>query len=245
MDLKILGCATPFPTRNNPCSGFLLSEDGSAVLLDCGSGVFAELLEDVNPNDLSGVWISHVHPDHFADMPALANWALNTPDARKLPVFGPDGWDRRLNYFLSGDPNSGLSGRIFEVGYIADGDSIDLGSLRLYSRAVQHSVPGYGVRITDGRASFAYSGDTGPCDALSELASKVDLLLCEAGSDHPAEYHLTTQQAYDVAVAAEVGELVLTHIPGGPSRVDADRLDRDKLLVGVARPGDRWLVGRE
>ena len=101
------------------------------------------------------------------------------------------------------------------------------------------------MRVAGDGVSFAYSGDTGPCEALSELACKVDLLLCEAGASSPAEYHLTPQQACEVAVAADVGELVLTHIPGGPSGVELNQPDMEKPLVGVARPGDRWLVGRE
>jgi ribonuclease BN (tRNA processing enzyme) len=241
--LEILGCATPFPRRDNPCSGYLLSGDESTVLLDCGSGIFAALLEVMSPNELSGVWISHMHPDHFADLPALANWALNTPDARKLRVFGPHGWDRRLNFFLSGEATSDLSEKIFEVNYIENGDSPELGGLRFHSRMVHHSVTGYGVRVSNGRTSFAYSGDTGPCESLSKLAANVDLFLCEAGSESPAEYHLTAQQAYQIAVEAGARELVLTHIPGGPASVDIDA--SDSIAIGIAQPGERWLIGSD
>lgn len=243
MKLKILGCATPFPRRGNPCSGYLLSEDESAVLLDCGSGVFAALFEAVNPNELSGVWISHMHPDHFGDLPALANWALNTPDARKLPVYGPGGWDRRLNFFLSGESGSGLSDRIFEVNHITDGDSVELGALSFDTRSVHHSVTGYGVRVNSGRTSFAYSGDTGPCEALSELANNVDLFLCEAGSEDPSEYHLTAQQACQIASEAGAKELVLTHIPGDPAGLGITA--PDSLAVGIAQPGESWVIGSD
>ncbi len=63
----------------------------------------------------------------------------------------------------------------------------------------------------------AYSGDTGPCQELVDLASGADLLLCESafveGGDNPVDLHLTGKQAGVVAAEAGVGRLVLTHIP--------------------------------
>lgn len=243
MKLTILGSATPFPRRENPCSGYLLSDDQSTILLDCGSGVFAALLEHVHPNELAGIWISHLHPDHFADLPVLANWALNTSNARKISVLGPEGWDRRLNYFLTGDAESQTCSSVFNIAYIEDGQKAQLGGFHLLNRAVHHSVTAYGVRIThDGNKSFAYSGDTGPCDAVIDLAAEVDLFLCEAGAESHSEYHLTPQQARDTAIEAEARELILTHIPDGVTVPQFGSLD--SLSIDVAEPGREWVIGK-
>lgn len=241
MKLTILGSATPFPRRDNPCSGYLLSDGESTILLDCGSGVFAALLEHVDPNEIAGVWISHLHPDHFADMPALANWALNTPNAKKISVLGPEGWDQRLNYFLSGDAESKACSSIFNIGYISDGQITKLGRFNLLSRAVHHSVTAYGVRITQADKSFAYSGDTGPCDSLTNLASEADLFLCEAGAESQSEYHLTPQQARDTAIAAEARALILTHIPDGSAGLHCP--PSDSMSIGLAKPGLEQVIG--
>ncbi|WP_394613627.1 MBL fold metallo-hydrolase [Lentzea sp. JNUCC 0626] len=235
MELEVVGCATPFPGRDRPCSGYVLSEGDRRVLLDCGSGVVGHL----NPGELSCVWISHLHPDHFGDLPALANWALNTPGAVRLPVFGPRGWDRRLNVFLTGDPDSGTASDVFEVGYVSDGARIDLGDLRLESRAVHHSVEAYGVRVTGADRSFAYSGDTGPCAALVDLALDADLFLCEAGSTTPSEHHLTMRQAYEIAVAARAGELLLTHVQETSTAI----VEPSELPTSLARPGEVRPIG--
>lgn len=242
MKLTILGSATPFPRRDNPCSGYLLSDDESTILLDCGSGVFAALLEHVDPNELAGVWVSHLHPDHFADLPALANWALNTPNAKKISVLGPEGWDRRMNYFLSGDAESEVCGSIFDIGHISDGQTVKLGQFNLLSRAVHHSVTGYGVRITNAGKSFAYSGDTGPCDALADLASEVDLFLCEAGVESQSEYHLTSKQACDTAIAAEARALILTHVPYGSSVRHYP--PSGPMSIELAKPGMEQVIGQ-
>ena len=73
------------------------------------------------------------------------------------------------------------------------------------------------MRITYGDVSFAYTGDTGLCAALDELADGVDVLLCEAswtsGPDRPEGLHLSGTQAGELAARARVGRLLLTHIP--------------------------------
>jgi len=64
---------------------------------------------------------------------------------------------------------------------------------------------------------LAYSGDTGPCQALVDLSVDADVLLCEAafveGGANPTDLHLTGKQAGAAAAEARVRRLVLTHIP--------------------------------
>ncbi len=80
-----------------------------------------------------------------------------------------------------------------------------------------HPIAAYGLRVeADGRV-IAYSGDTGPCQELVDLATGADLLLCESafveGGDNPVDLHLTGKQAGVAAAEAGVRRLVLTHIP--------------------------------
>ena len=105
-------------------------------------------------------------------------------------------------------------------------------------------MPAYGFRVTAGGKTLAYTGDTGPCPALDELAAGADLLLAEAsfrhGDDNPANLHLTGRQAGELAGRHRVERLVLTHVPPW-HRVDdlvreADDVYRDGELVR-ATPG--------
>jgi ribonuclease BN (tRNA processing enzyme) len=67
----------------------------------------------------------------------------------------------------------------------------------------------------DGR-SLTYSGDTGVCDDLVELARGTDVFLCEASwphsPDNPPDVHLSGRQAGEHAQRAEVRRLLLTHL---------------------------------
>jgi ribonuclease BN (tRNA processing enzyme) len=240
MKLTVLGCSTPLPKRDEPCSGYLVSGVSTTILLDCGSGVFPALADRINPGDLSAVWISHMHPDHAADLVTLANWALNTNDAPKIRVLGPPGWDARLNGFMSGDSSHDVAREVFDVEYVDNGSVSSIGEFRLESRLVHHSVTSYGVRISGHNSTFAYSGDSGPCSSLEQLADRVDVFLCEAGADKPAQYHMTMQQAYELAHTAKVGRLLLTHIPDGKRPgVPTPTNGRPAVIVNT---GDEWPV---
>ncbi len=100
-----------------------------------------------------------------------------------------------------------------------------LGALTIVPRLVAHPTESFGLRITDpSGASLAYSGDTGICDQLVELARGVDVFLCEASwthsPKHPPDLHLSGTEAGMVAAQAGVRELLLTHIPPWTSRED-------------------------
>ena len=77
---------------------------------------------------------------------------------------------------------------------------------------VEHSRPALGIRITapDGRA-IAYSGDTGPCSAVVELARGVQWLLHECTVAAPFAGHSTPEDVGRVAQEADVGCVGIVH----------------------------------
>jgi ribonuclease BN (tRNA processing enzyme) len=92
-------------------------------------------------------------------------------------------------------------------------------------KLVCHPTESYGLRIIDpSGATLVYSGDTGYCDALIDLARDADVFLCEASWTHspsrPPKLHLSGTEAGRAAAQAGVGELLLTHIPPWTSRED-------------------------
>lgn len=95
--------------------------------------------------------------------------------------------------------------------------SFEIGPFSVRTEKVCHPVDTFAIRIEHGGRSLAYSGDTGICEALDELAEGVDLFLCEASFVHGKEdipdLHLNGREAGETAARAGVGRLVLTHIP--------------------------------
>jgi ribonuclease BN (tRNA processing enzyme) len=95
--------------------------------------------------------------------------------------------------------------------------SFSLGPFEVTLVRTAHPVECYAIRLTAGGRSLVYTGDTGPSERIVDLARGADVLLAEAahppGPDLPVGLHLTGREAGEHAAAAEVGRLLLTHIP--------------------------------
>ena len=116
-----------------------------------------------------------------------------------------------------------------------------------------HPVEAYAVRISenvDGGGTLVFSGDTGPCDALVELARGADLLLVESAfverPGNPPGLHLTGRQAAEAGQAAGVGAVVLTHIPPwhDPDQVLAEAPPHFAGPASLAVAGAVWDIGQ-
>ena len=218
LDLTVLGCATPYPTADNPCSGYLVSSGNTHVWMDAGSGTLGPLQRYVRLDELDAIWISHLHADHSADL-LTAYYGLLFSDIdlpSPIPLYGPPGTADRLAHFLTNTPTRSPVESAFAVTELYDGHRATAGPLRLTSRAVSHGIPAFAVRIETEGASLVYSGDTAPCPSLTELAEDCDALLCEAESDRPPsegeQVHHTPEDAAATARTAGAARLIVTHV---------------------------------
>ena len=251
LDLTIVGCAGSYPSAESPASCYLLQApyEGRTfnVVMDLGSGAFGALQRYVDPADVDAVVLSHLHADHCLDMCGYYVFRRYRPAGAlpPIPVYGPSNTATHLARAYDLDDPPGMSGQ-FDFDSWQDGQSVELGPFRFTSRRVAHPVEAYGLRVEhDGRA-VVYSGDTGPSDALVDLARDADALLCEASfvesADNPPGIHLTGAQAGDHARRAGVARLLLTHIPAWTDRstVAAEAKDAFDGESDLVEAGERY-----
>ncbi len=228
MRITVLGCSGSVVGPDSPASGYLLTApDTPPLVIDFGGGVLGALQRYADPNEVQ-VLLSHLHADHCLDLPGLFVWRRYhpTPAPEKGLMFGPsDTWTRlaAASSPLGGDLDDFTD--IFEVREWVDGEAVQIGSVSVLPRLVSHPTESYGMRITDSSgATLVYSGDTGTCESLVELAGGADVFLCEASwtdsPDRPPHLHLSGTEAGRIAARAGVAELLLTHIPPWTSRED-------------------------
>ena len=88
--VQILGSAGPFFTPERASSSYLLWVGGkSRMLVDMGGGAYFRFGQSkAKLGDLAMVGISHLHPDHVSDLPALL-WVSHRMRKEPLPIFGP------------------------------------------------------------------------------------------------------------------------------------------------------------
>src|SRR5689334_20188826 len=133
---------------------------------------------------------------------------------RQIPVYGPAGTARRMAQAYGMDDRPGM-GEAFDFVTLAPGKR-QIGPFQITLAHMNHPVETFGFRVEHAGRALAYSADTGTCPALVELASKADVLLCEAsfltGPEPMPDMHLTARQAAEHAARAGTGRLVLTHL---------------------------------
>jgi ribonuclease BN (tRNA processing enzyme) len=92
--VQILGSGGPRLNPSRASSSYLLWLDGQArILIDVGGGAHQRFGQSqAKLEDLWMVGISHLHPDHVSDLPALL-WLSHEVRKEPLIIFGPTGND--------------------------------------------------------------------------------------------------------------------------------------------------------
>ncbi|MFP4307557.1 MAG: MBL fold metallo-hydrolase [Desulfococcaceae bacterium] len=219
--VTILGSGTCVPSLRRSACAALLRAGGQTLLVDVGPGTSRRLMEAGVPvQSVSALLLTHFHPDHSGE---LAGFLFSNKYAREpartvpLELVGGRGFSEfflGLNELYQGWIDLG-SDRLRLTEMAVDGpDDHRLGPVRVETRPVNHNPESIAYRIAapDG-ASVVLSGDTGPTDALAELAEGADLLICESAlpDGMGVPNHLTPSQAGEIATRAGVGKLALTH----------------------------------
>lgn len=218
--LTVVGCSGSYPGPDSPASCYLLEaeHDGRTfrILLDLGNGSLGQLHRYVDPLSIDAVFLSHLHADHCLDMCGYYVMRKYHPTGAqpRIPVWGPEDTPGRLAraYDLPLEP-----GMTEEFDFHPHGDPVRVGPFVVETSPVLHPVDAFALKVTVAGRTLVYSGDTGACTALTELARDADLLLCEAsfrdGVDNPPDLHMTGSECGTTATDAGVARLVLTHIP--------------------------------
>lgn len=222
------------PAFGEPSSGYLVQTSGTTLLFDCGPGVAGELRGMLGHRALDGVFISHLHLDHCYDLLPVAKTLLGphvsypregqqgrligtvAPVPCHLPPDGIKAFRTVQGLFpvRSSPPLDQAFDMAFEAIEITPGGGYDIADCTVTAVALRHAVPVCGFRVGSDAGSFAYTADTGWTEALIDLSTGVDVLLCEATLREPdtgAHGHLSATDAGRLAALADVGALVLTH----------------------------------
>lgn len=191
MKLTILGCNSPYPNIDDACSGYLLENDHTTILIDCGHSVFSKLNSTMEINALDAVIISHFHPDHYVDLHALRyvirTGLQNGRRSEPLPLFIPKEPSDMFTYWNNTQE--------FKVTPLDYGEEYIVKSMHISAYAMKHPIPVWGIKVQSNNSSLFYTGDTIYDDNL-QLPRDVSLLLGEASF-----------LARDTALAKEVGHM--------------------------------------
>jgi len=221
MKLIILGSGTsvPHPQRASPSIALFI--DDQFLLMDIGPGTLRQLaIAGLTFQDIDYVCISHFHPDHTADLIHFLFATRYPPILRTrkpFTIIAPETFNQFLTLLKRPYGNwlelpDGLM-KIEELN-TGDKDKKEFDTFTIVSAPVNHTPHSLGFRIEDGSGKIiVYSGDTGYCEEIVDLARDADLLILESSfpDGQGIEGHLTPSQAGDIATRSGVKRLLLTH----------------------------------
>lgn len=260
----LLGTGFPRPDPARAASSTAIVAGGKWFVVDAGRGATMRIAgTDLNYANLKAVFLTHLHSDHTAGLPDLfdTSWQFGRKTV-PLQLYGPPGTKRLANAmleFFAEDihlrrdllEKHPAAGATIDTHIVKEGVIYDDGEVKITAFAVDHKPVRYafGYRFDSHGESIVVSGDTRPNVNLIRYAKGADVLVLEAylpeffdKVDKPdvaarlKSYHTTAEEAGEIAAAAGVKTLVLTHlIPGNDDETFRERASRKfkgQIVVG-------------
>ncbi len=267
MIITLLGTGSPVPMQNRASSGYLVELDNEILVFDHGAGAHHNFLRTgYRATDLKTIFFSHLHTDHCLDYARLVHsrWDQGAGQIPELQVYAPP-YMQRMTDLLFGENgvfHPDLNGRLNSEGSkqvylnrggtlprtrpspvitpITDRQVIESDSWKVTVREVWHQpgyIEPYAFRLEADSGTLVYSGDTGPCDGIVEIAKDADVLIhmCYfiSGTFVDETKELTSSghlEAARTAAEANVKTLVATHFT---PQMDAPGV-KEKCLAEMA-----------
>ena len=270
ISIQLLGTGVPllnpaaYVAFGQVTAGTLITAGTERMLFDCGQGIVTRLLQSGGPSAspniaVDRVFISHLHNDHMADLPALYSYGWLFRQGDPLRVWGPgpgpngpigtssimpllravydaDIYVRSVLFTLNAfDPGGEVPTAVdlpVGTGVVYQNNGVKVTAFLVDHHPV---TPAYGFRVDYMGHSVVYSGDTtyNTSTALIQMATGADVLIHEVYGWDPdpeiAAYHTTPEQAALVFNAAKPKLAVYSHQVIPPGTSGADLVSRTRV----------------
>jgi len=249
VQLTVLGSGDAFNAAGRGHACYLIEDAAGSACVDFGPTAVAALKRfGRDPNQLDGVYLTHLHGDHFGGLQTLLVDAYYRGfRTRPLTVAGPPGTRARVEQLFALCYRS-IATRppafpLHVVEY-APGQSLELLGRALTVFQADHQTPPEEIacvlRIAHQGKVLAFSGDTGWTPALIPASADADLFVCECSfyeTDVPQ--HLRWLDLGPKVEQLSARKLLLTHL-SEEMRAHADAVRSAR--VEVADDGMRLTI---
>ncbi|MEA2474710.1 MAG: hypothetical protein QOE06_2625, partial [Thermoleophilaceae bacterium] len=215
MRLTVLGKSPSWQDADGACSGYLIEEEGTSVVVDCGNGVFGKLRKYCDYTAVDAIVISHIHADHWLDLVPYSYALTYAPRQQPVPVdrwpgvdcpacprlITPRGSRETYRRVVGSWGNEDLIENAFAVEEYEPDACPRVGPLRFTFQSVPHFTETFAIKVESesGTAKLVFGADSRPTDDLIDFAQGCDLFLVEATLPRPERSgergHMTPREA--------------------------------------------------
>ncbi|HWF75413.1 MAG TPA: ribonuclease Z [Solirubrobacteraceae bacterium] len=155
MDLSILfaGTAASVPTVRRGLPALLLRRGGDRILFDCGEGTQRQLMQSVGLTELTEVFITHFHADHWLGLPGLLKTYDLRGRERPLQIHGPRGVRELVVLALRAAGRVGFELDLIEL---EPGDVLARDGYRIAPFPVRHRGAAFGYALFEDERPGAF-----------------------------------------------------------------------------------------
>jgi ribonuclease Z len=155
MDLSVFfaGTAGSIPTARRGLPAILVRRGGDRILFDCGEGTQRQLVSTVGLAELTEIYLTHFHADHWLGLPGLLKTFDLRGRERPLTVHGPRGLRELLSLAQR------AAGRVrFELSLVElePGDVLERDGYTIAAVPVAHRGPAFGYVLFEDERPGAF-----------------------------------------------------------------------------------------
>jgi len=148
LKITFLGTAGSVPCVNRNPSAILIQYGGDRILFDCGEGTQRQMMIARTGFNLKGIFITHLHTDHFIGLFGLLETLALNERKEKLNIYVPSPNVKFLHTLFKLLGYYNLSYPVEIVG-LEDGNEISFGNYKIVAFKTEHDIPSLGYALIE------------------------------------------------------------------------------------------------
>lgn len=211
------------------------------ILVDCGAGTFKQLLRlNCNVDEIDTILITHLHSDHFTDLPFMMYAASkNAVNGRKLTIYLPEGGIKAVydiaKYLWDpeGTTTNWMPQNVELIEYQND-NLFSADGLQVEPVKVEHGgIKASGFIVEKDGKKIGFSGDSTMCDGIVKIAQSSDWVILDASCPQAGNaLHMGLDDIYGFCTEYPNKKIITTHM------YDESRMAIRKDIANLVVPVD-------
>ncbi len=215
------------------------------LLIDMGNGIIKKLkLTNHKLDNIENCFITHLHGDHFADIPFLMLDRFFHKTENPIHIYGPKGIEETVKQLF----DILFPGDYERVNEIANVKFIELESKQQIEiekkmivniLEVEHGKcnPAYGFIIEKDNQKLGFSGDSTYCETISEIVKKSDVSILDMSAVDSNKNHMGLEDIIKITENYPNKKIATTHMQEGVRKIA-----KEKKIKNLIIPNDEDII---
>ncbi len=218
----VLGSSSGLPSADKATSGYLLKNDDSLTLIDCGGGVTQSFLKrGFNPLQVDRICISHTHSDHVCELSLFIQLIYLHKREKPLDLYLPEEFIDPFKSYLQAvyliEEKIPFQLNFYPItdNFILKNDKFELlaiqnDHLQGYKELIEkqnlpNKMQSFSFLIKTNNKTILYSSDLATLNSIEKYLLDLDYLLIETT-------HIKVEDLISTALGNNINHIIATHL---------------------------------